>query len=324
MERLRVLTWHVHGNYLLNLTQAPHDFWVPFTPDRSHPYGGRIGDFPWPDNLHELPAEAIRDEAFDCVLFQSRRVYREDQLALLSEEQRCGPRMYLEHDPPLAHPFAERHPVDDPAVTVVHVTPWNALMWDSGRSPTCVIEHGVVVPDDVRYTGERPRGITAINHLRQRGRRMGADIFERVRAVVPIDLVGLDAESMGGLGPIAPTALAPLMSRYRFFFSPVRHTSLSLAMIEAMMVGLPVVGLATGETAQIIENGLSGYVDTSLDRVMAAARRLIDDPDEARRLGDGARRVARERYSIKRFGRDWTAALSTVRRLDALPSRRDG
>ena len=27
-RRLRVLTWHVHGNYLWYLTQAPHDFWL--------------------------------------------------------------------------------------------------------------------------------------------------------------------------------------------------------------------------------------------------------------------------------------------------------
>lgn len=25
-KRLRVLTWHVHGNYLYYLSQAPHDF----------------------------------------------------------------------------------------------------------------------------------------------------------------------------------------------------------------------------------------------------------------------------------------------------------
>ena len=27
-RRLRILTWHVHGNYLYNLIQVPHDFFL--------------------------------------------------------------------------------------------------------------------------------------------------------------------------------------------------------------------------------------------------------------------------------------------------------
>ncbi|HZS59237.1 MAG TPA: glycosyltransferase family 4 protein [Gemmatimonadaceae bacterium] len=308
MRRLRILTWHVHGNYLLDLTQIPHDFWVPFKPGRPHPYAGRAGDFPWPDNLHELPAEAVRDETFDWVIFQSKDVYHDN---LLSDAQRAGPRLFIEHDPPLTHPFAEPHPVDDPDVTVVHVTPWNALMWDTGRSRAHVIEHGVHLPVQARYSGEIPRGITAINNLHERGRRMGADLFDRARAAVPIDLVGLGTEPFGGLGPIPPTEFAPFIAHYRFFFSPVRQTSLSLAMIEAMMAGLPVVGLATGEMATVIENGVSGYIDTSLDRVIDAARALLHDPEAARRLGEGARRTACQRFAIDRFARDWDALLQS-------------
>ena len=59
-QRLRVLTWHVHGNYLWYLTHAPHDFYVPVKPGRPHPYGGRTGTFPWPDNLYEVAADDVR------------------------------------------------------------------------------------------------------------------------------------------------------------------------------------------------------------------------------------------------------------------------
>ena len=152
--------------------------------------------------------------------------------------------------------------MDDPDTLLVHVTPFNALMWDSGRTPTRVIEHGVFVPDDARYSGELDRGIVVVNHLNRRGRRLGADIFERVRHEVPLDLVGMDAESLGGLGEVAPSELARFASRYRFFFNPIRYTSLGLAVIEAMMIGLPIIGLATTELATVIENGISGFVAT--------------------------------------------------------------
>ncbi|MDB4877749.1 MAG: biosynthesis transferase [Gemmatimonadetes bacterium] len=310
--RLRVLTWHVHGNYLWYLSQTPHDFYVPFKAGRPHPYGGRAGTFPWPSNLHEIPSDAVRRTAFDCVLFQQRRNYTADQFEILSPAQRQLPGVYLEHDPPLDHPFAQLHPVDDPSVLVVHVTSWNAEMWDSGRSPVRVIEHGVLIPGDVRFTGELPRGVCAINHLRGRGRRMGADVFTRVGAHVPIDLVGMDAESLGGIGEIDPPQLAAFQARYRFAFSPIRQTSLGLALLEAMMIGLPIVGLATCELAAVIRNGESGFIDTSLDRVADAARGLLADRGEAQRLGEGARKTAMERYNIQRFTSDWDAVLREV------------
>jgi hypothetical protein len=67
------------------------------------------------------------------------------------------------------------------------------LMWDSGRTPTRVIDHGVFVPAGTGYRGDISRGIVVVNHLRQRGRRLGADLFERARTSIPLDLVGMDA-----------------------------------------------------------------------------------------------------------------------------------
>ncbi len=98
-----------------------------------------------------------------------------------------------------------------------------------------------------------------MNNLARRGRRLGADVFERVRQEVPLDLVGMDATSLGGLGEVPPTELAAFEARYRFFFNPIRYTSLGLAVIEAMMLGMPIIGLATTEMATAIENGVSGY-----------------------------------------------------------------
>jgi len=105
--------------------------------------------------------------------------------------------------------------------------------------PTRVIEHGVLVPDDARYTGEVARGVCSINHLARRGRRLGADVFERWREGVPIDLFGMDAERSGGSGELAYADLMRTIGRYRFYAHPVRYTSLALAVCEAMMIGLP-------------------------------------------------------------------------------------
>jgi glycosyltransferase involved in cell wall biosynthesis len=117
---------------------------------------------------------------------------------------------------------------------------------------------------------------------------------------------------MDGLGEVPPPELPAFMSRYRFFFHPARYTSLGLAVCEAMAVGLPVIGLATTELVTVIDDGVTGYVDTDPDRLVARMRVLLDRPDQARRMGVLARAVARRRFAIERFARDWCSLLHEV------------
>jgi hypothetical protein len=309
---LRILTWHVHGNYLWYLSHVSHELYLPVKPGRPEGYGGRGHTFPWPDNVYEVAAEAVPNLELDCVLTQSHQNWLVDREELLSPAQLALPAIHLEHDPPRESPTDTRHPVDDPNVLLVHVTHFNNLMWDSGRTPTRVIEHGVVVPDGVRYTGELDRGIVVVNGLGRRGRRLGADVFERARRGVPLDLVGMFSDELGGVGEVAPPELAAFIARYRFFFHPIRYTSLGLAACEAMMVGMPIVALATTEMATVVDNGVSGWVDTDVDRLIEHMAELLEDRAEARRLGEGARRTAVERFSIDRFARDWDGAFRFV------------
>lgn len=310
MRPLKILTWHTHGSYLYYLAQAPHLFYVLSKPDRPPGYGGRCGHMPWGDNVIDMPAAELPGRQFDCVVFQDDVQYQKDQYALLSAAQRALPKIYVEHDPPRGHPTDERHPVDDPGVLLVHVTPFNELMWDSGRSPTRVIEHGVLLPEQVRYSGELARGLVAVNHLARRGRRLGADLFVKARAALPLDLVGMAADELDGIGEVEHARLPAFAARYRFLFNPARYTSLSLAVVEAMMSGMPIVGLATAEMATAV--GAGGYVDTSVEALIGHMRELIRNPALARLLGERARRQAQERFGIARFVADWDAALRHV------------
>ncbi len=312
MARLKVLTWHIHGSYLYYLTHAHQDFYLPVKPGRTDGYGGRTPGYPWGDNIHEIPADQVRDLPLDVVLFQSRKNYLQDQYDILSEEQLNLPRIYLEHDPPREHPTDTRHFVDDPNVLLVHCTHFNELMWDSGQTPTRVIDHGVVVPEGIRYTGELERGIVVVNNLRKRGRRLGLDVFETARSRVPLDLVGIGAADLAGFDSLAHGELHAFASRYRFFFNPIRYTSLGLAACEAMMVGMPIIGLATTEMVTVVENGVSGYVETNVNALLERMNELLRDPAEARRLGEGARRTALDRFNIERFARDWDDAFEFV------------
>jgi hypothetical protein len=320
MRRLRVLTWHVHGNYLWYLTQAGHDFYLPVRGDGRPGYGGRGETFPFGDNVFDVPAEEVRNTEFDCILFQHYQNYEQDQFDLLSPEQQRLPRIFLQHDPPRKSPMQEPHWVDDPNVLLVHCTAFNRLMWDNGRTPTKVIDHGVMVPEHVRYTGEIDRGIVIVNNLARRGRLAGADVYEQMREKVPLDLVGMGSEEVGGLGEVQPPQLPEFEARYRFFFNPIRYTSLGLAILEAMMIGLPIVGLATTELVTVIRNGENGFLDTEPANLVPHMQRLLADPREARQLGAAARATALERFNIRRFARDWEQTIWEVAG-DSIPRR---
>lgn len=311
MRRLRILTWHTHGSYLYYLTQVPHDFYVLSKPGRPPGYAGRSGQFRWGANVHDLPVEQAARTPLDCIVFQDDAQYLSDQYEFLTLAQRRLPRIYIEHDPPRGHPTDTRHPVDDAGTLLVHVTAFNELMWDNGRTPTCVIEHGVVAPEPT-YSGELARGITVINNLRLRGRRLGADVYARAAAAVPLDLVGMGAIECGGIGEIPHADLPAFMARYRLFFNPIRYTSMGLAVIEAMMTGLPVVALATTEMATVIRDGVYGFCDTDPRKLIAAMQDLLQDRGLARSLGAAARRYALERFDIRRFVADWEHALAHV------------
>jgi glycosyltransferase involved in cell wall biosynthesis len=308
---LRILTWHVHGNYLFYLTQVPHEFWLVVDDAHSVHHTGRSGTLPWGENVHEVHVDALHAMPFDLVLHQSRDTWEVDRFTVLSEAQRRLPCIYLEHDPPQQHPTDTRHWAASAEVTLVHVTAFNALVWDStGAGAVHVIDHGVRLLDETaRHSGERASGIVVVNNLDLRGRRLGADVFAEMARRVPLVLVGMGSERCGGEGEVANRELPARVAQHRFFFNPIRYTSLGLAVIEAMLVGTPVVGLATTELVTVIENGVNGFIDTRLDRLEDAMKRLLQDPSLAREIGEAGRRTALARFSIERFVDDWLALL---------------
>ena len=304
-KRLKIFTWHIHGSYLYYLSQGDYDIFIPIREAKDEGYYGRGNTFPFGPNVIEVPATEVRNMEFDCILFQSERNFLIDQHEILADWQKRLPRIYVEHNTPEKHPTNTRHVLTDPEVTLVHVTHFNKLMWDSsGLRNVHVIEHGVCIPE-VAYQGDIPRGIVVINHIQQRGRITGWDVFEEVRQHVPLDLVGMGTLESGGLGEVLNPQLPEFISHYRFFFNPIRYTSFGLAVCEAMMTGMPVVALATTEYVTVIKNGESGFIDTNIDKLIENMNRLIADQDEARRLGQCARAIALDKFSINRFTGDW-------------------
>jgi hypothetical protein len=310
MKRLKILIWHIHGSYLNALARIDHDWYLPVKTGRPEGYGGRGPTFDLPDHVREVAAERVRDLDLDLVIYQTPKNYLEDRFEILSAEQRGLPAIYLEHNTPKPDAARTRHPIDDPNVLLVHVTHYNRLMWDSGQTPTIVIEHSVAIDLSIRYQGYLDRGVTVVNGMQRRPRIAGYDIFLHSRRTVPLDAIGMETEAFGGLGDIPYRDLHRRVAEYRFLFSPIRYTSLPLAVIEAMTIGMPVVALATTELPTVIVDGETGYVSCDVDLLIDRMRSLLANPEEAHRLGTAAREVALRHFGLDRFIRDWNNAFS--------------
>ncbi len=303
-NRLKIFTWHIHGSYLFYLSQGDYDIYIPVTKEKKEGYYGRGTTFPFGKNVIEVDANEVRNMQFDCILFQTNKNYLVDQFDLLNEEQRKLPRVYLEHDPPLKHPVDAKHIVNDAQVLVVHVTNFNKLMWYNETSNVKVIDHGITKPN-VSYSGELKKGIVVINHLHQRGRKLGADIFEKVSKYVPLDLVGMGTKEFGGLGEVLHPQLPAFISRYRFLFNPIRYTSLGLAVLETMMIGIPFIGLATTEYVTVVENETTGFIHTDIDYLIEKMQLLLSDQALAQSIGARGKAYAENRFNIERFTKRW-------------------
>jgi hypothetical protein len=312
---MRILIWHVHGSWTTAFVQGQHEYLVPVLPDRGADGRGRADTWEWPASVVEVTPARLAEEHVDVVVLQ-----RPLELDGLAERWLGGrrpgrdvPAAYLEHNAPQGRINELRHPAADRRdLTVVHVTHFNALFWDTGATPTRVIEHGVVDPG-YRYTGELPRAAVVINEAARRGRVTGTDLLAALGAAVPLDLFGMDAARLGGQENPPQAALHAAMARRRVYLHPIRWTSLGLALIEAMHLGMPVVALATTEVPEAVPPE-AGVISTRLDTLAAALRRLVDDPEQARAMGKAARETALARYGLARFLADWDRLLAEVAR----------
>lgn len=308
---MRVLVWHVHGSYATALVQGDHTYLFPVLRDRGPDGLGRARTWEWPPNAVEVTPEELRDAAFDVVVLQ--RPHELDELCEQWTGRRPGrdvPAIYLEHNAPQGRIEAMRHPTADRGdVLLVHVTHFNALFWDAGTTRTRVIEHGVIDPGR-RYSGELARGVAVINDAVRRGRVTGTDLLEPLGEAAPLDLFGMRSEPLGG-ADVPQSELHDEMARRRVYVHPIRWTSLGLALIEAMQLGMPVVAVGTTEVADAVP-GTAGVVSTDVGRLQAGLRELVADPDAARAAGERARAHALERFGLERFLADWDDVLEEV------------
>ncbi|WP_299036642.1 glycosyltransferase [uncultured Pseudokineococcus sp.] len=324
---MRVLLWHVHGSWTTSFVQGSHTYLLPVLPDRGPDGRGRARTWSWPGSAVEVTPEQLAAEPPDVVVLQ-----RAHEAELL--ERWTGlvagvdvPVVHLEHDAPTDHAARSRQRAADGRDLVVHVTAYNALMWDNGGAPTTVVEHGVVDPGPLA-TGERRSLGVVVNEPVRRERVAGTDVVLDLARSLPVEVYGMGMAALGELAdargvPSLGTASGALhddlpqdrmhseLGAHRAYLHPYRWTSLGMALCEAMTIGMPVLAVASTAAADAVP--AAGGVVSADPRVLArAARTWLEDPAAAREAGAAAREHALARFGLARFLREWDEVLDAV------------
>ncbi|UJW28753.1 glycosyltransferase [Saccharothrix sp. AJ9571] len=320
---VRILMWHVHGAWTSSFVRGRHEYLLPVTPTRDPNVGlGRAESWDWPPAVREVPYDRLRDTEIDLVLLQ--RPHELDLCTAWSGRTpgRDIPAVYVEHNTPRGDVPETRHPLaGQDSIPVVHITSFNDLFWNCDGARTTVIGNGIPDPGD-RYSGELARAGVAINEPIRRGRITGTDLLPRFATAAPLDVFGMVTEWLPdwlGVAPdrmttanLAQDAMHTELAKRRVYIHPFRWTSLGMSLVEAMYLGMPVVALAATEALHAVPPE-AGVISTDVDVLVDAVRRLVADPEEARRLGRQARDVAQTRFGLDRFLDQWHQLLTRTR-----------
>lgn len=340
---MKVLLWHVHGSWTTSMVAGPHEYLLPVDAARSPDGRGRARTWDWPRNAVEVGLADLAPGGShgppDVVVLQ-----RPHEAALLRAATGLVAgvdvaALYLEHNAPPGPAAASVHPMPAaqraagaPVLPLVHVTAFNAVMWDPDGAAVHVLEHGVPDPGH-RWSGHRACLAVVVNEPVRRWRVAGTDLVAELSAPlgsppvggaggagrgVDVEVYGMGMDALvGALPHLAGRVhedwpqhrLHARLAEHRAYLHPYRWTSLGLALVEAMTMGVPVLALSTTAAPESVPPG-TGVLSNDPSVLAATARAWLADPAAAAEVGAAGREHALARFGLERFLADVDALLA--------------
>lgn len=102
-----------------------------------------------------------------------------------------------------------------------------------------------------------------------------------------------------------------LLSSADLFLHPTHDDALPLVLLEAMKYGVPIIATNIGAIAEIIHNGVNGYVcePKNCQEMIDKSIQLLSSPSECLNIEENAIRLFEERYSLEVFQEEFKLIL---------------
>ena len=191
---------------------------------------------------------------------------------------------------------------------------------------SCPVIRPCADPDEYRdFDGSQAIALRVANQVMDRPRRFAWDAHLDIVRGHPMRLLGHNP----GIDGSAPAdSWEELKASYRHHRAYVHTAAVglddgyNLAVVEAMMTGMPVVSLAGSESPVV--DGVAGYVSGDVARLNEQLGHLLCHRELARELGQRAREIALDVFSIAGFVAGWSRAIELAHatwRRSSLPAR---
>ena len=107
------------------------------------------------------------------------------------------------------------------------------------------------------------------------------------------------------VGPVAETEKAALLSQSDLFVLPSTSDTSSVALLEAMACGTPVIAPFSGGASEIVEDGVTGWrvAVTDPGALVTSLQRILDETEIRRKVGAQAADFVRQTASLETMAR---------------------
>lgn len=173
-----------------------------------------------------------------------------------------------------------------------------------------IITPGIDTEEYENYSGDVRKVLRVGNMVRERDLMMGYSAQEEILKDIPNILMGEN--------PAIPESKMSknweeLKSHYishRLFLNTTVNQyedGYNLSMLEAMATGMPVVSTAN-DTSPIID-GVNGFISDDINYLREKIQFLLENLDEAKRIGQNGRQTVKEKFNLQDFVDKWEIAI---------------
>jgi len=116
------------------------------------------------------------------------------------------------------------------------------------------------------------------------------------------------------IGAIHPDKRNELFAAADVFVFPSLLEGMAQVLVEAAVCGLPIIATETSGAAEIVEEGINGFVIKANDEnaLMERMDYFIKNPEKASAMGSALIDNIRNKFSMEAYGQRWSKILSTV------------
>jgi glycosyltransferase involved in cell wall biosynthesis len=150
------------------------------------------------------------------------------------------------------------------------------------------------------WTGEDPTILTVVHSWEERGWHR----HTWVEATRDLPTRHIDHLNPGPEGPLNFDQLREQMRRCRVYWHDGEN-EYTVALLEAMMTGAPILTADMPWVDRHVEHGVNGFISADPAELRDYARMLLSDVDLAAKMGAESRRIALERYDERRWVSGW-------------------